>query len=272
MNSAPSSRPAQPGYVSYARMDELLELQNPQTDEPAEMGFIIISQVKELLFRLLAFDVEHATARLRADEVAQACRTLERVLATVHTLHATWEPLAGLRPDEFARIRTVLEVEGASGLQSVSYRRWEFAMGRRDPAMLKVFRPYPHLLDTLTEALRQPSLYDEALALLARRGHELPPSVIDRDPRTPYQPHPAVARAWALVYRDSSEGDPLRRLAEALVSVAYAVGQWRYTHLLTVERIIGPKAGTGGTDGASWLSAIAEHRFFPELWQARYEL
>lgn len=270
MKSPSYSRPDQPGYASYAHMDALLGLQHPQTDEPAELAFIIISQVKELLFRLLADDVGQAADLLRADEVAQACRTLRRVRATLRTLEAAWEPLSGLSPDEFARIRPVLE--GASGLQSVSYRRWEFAMGRRDAAMLEVFRPYPHLLDVLNEALRRPSLYDEAVALLAREGHTLPESVVDRDPATPYRPHPAVRTAWVRVYRSSSEGDPLRTLAEELMSVAYAVGQWRYSHLLTVERVLGPKIGTGGTAGASWLAQIAEHRFFPELWEARYEL
>lgn len=270
MSATPGAHHNQPGYIAYARMDTLLELQHPQTDEPAEMAFLVISQVEELLFHLLATDVEQTADQLRADDLAGARRTLRRVLASVHTLQATWEPLADLRPDEFARIRTVLD--GASGLQSVSYRRWEFAMGRRAPGALEVFGPYPDLLATLSAALHRPSLYDEALRLLARRGHDLGARIVDRDPSEPYEADPAVTRAWVRVYRETVEGDPLLGLAEDLVALAYAVGQWRYTHLLTVERIIGPKTGTGGTDGASWLAAIAEHRFFPELWHARYEL
>lgn len=253
-------------YAAYACMDTLLSLQHPRTGAPAEHGFIILSQVKELLFKLLHTEFGIVRDQLAADQLDDALWTLRRAIRVQQVLLSCWDALGALSPGEFASFRDVLG--SASGFQSVNYRRLEFLLGNKNPKMTRPHADTPNH-DILLAELRRPSLYDEAIRYLARRGMDIPPGLVERDFTQPYTPNDEVALAWRTVYDNPGRNHGLFLLAEALVDVANLFARWRYTHLLTVQRVLGDKPGTGGTAGASWLSRIAEHRFFPELWSIR---
>jgi tryptophan 2,3-dioxygenase len=172
-----------------------------------------------------------------------------------------------LSPTEFNAFRDHLGE--ASGFQSYMYRRLEFVLGNKVESMTRPHRGVPHVYRDVMADLRSRSLYDEALLLLHRRGAGLPPEVVERDWTQPYEPHPAVEEAWAAAYRDPRQDNELYQLAEALIGVAERFSGWRLQHLLTVEKVIGTKPGTGGTGGVEWLRRITGHRFFPELWTVR---
>ncbi|MFD0279954.1 tryptophan 2,3-dioxygenase [Kitasatospora sp. NPDC127111] len=259
---APGTGPAP--YVQYARMDALLSLQHPLSTADTEPGFIIMSQVKELLFKLLHTELTTARDRLREDRVDDALWTLRRSGRVQQVLLACWETFAVLSPAEFAEFREVLGT--ASGFQSVGYRRLEFLLGNKDPAMLEPHRGSPAYQEVSAQ-LHAPSLYDEVLALLARRGLLAADSTSGGEPAEPYRAD--VEAAWLAVYRDPAGHRDLHLLAEALMDTADQFARWRYTHLVTVQRMLGAKPGTGGTSGVPWLAGISEHRFFPELWSVR---
>jgi tryptophan 2,3-dioxygenase len=257
------SETARNPYLDYERIDTLLSLQQPRTEAPSEMCFYIMGQVKELLFKLLYLEFRRAGDELAADRLQPALWTLRRAYAAQRLLVQTWEVLRGLSPSEFAEFRD--ELGAASGVQSFMYRRLEFQLGNKSPDMVRPHLGVPEIAHDLLADLNRPSLYDEALRLLARRGADIPDQHLRRDPATPYQPHPAVELAWANTYADPE----LRLLAEAMSDVAYQFSQWRAVHLLVVEKIIGNKPGSGASSGLGWLRKASEHRHFPELWAAR---
>lgn len=261
--------PGETPYVSYARMGDLLRLQHPRTSAPTEPAFIVMSQVKELMFSLLVTEVSGAAAALRDDRLDDAIWTLRRTIKVQQALIASWDVFSAMSPIEFAQFRDVLG--DASGFQSVSYRRLEFALGNKNPAMVAPHRNSPSYEEVRAQLLA-PSLYDEVLAYLRRRGLPIPPGVVERDPSEPYQPHAAVEDAWRDVYADPTRHRGLYLLAEALMDVAELFARWRYTHLVVVQRVLGGKPGTGGTHGVPWLEGISGHRFFPELWSVRSAL
>jgi tryptophan 2,3-dioxygenase len=256
-------------YVEYAAMDALLSLRQPRTSAPTEPGFIILSQVKELLFDLLHTELTGVREQIRQDRLSEALWTLRRAHRVQTLLIGCWDVLGALSPTEFAEFRDVLG--RASGFQSVSYRKLEFLMGNKNPAMVVPHENAPQY-ESVRAQLAEPSLYDEVIALLHRWVKALPPEVIDRDVAAPYEPHAAVEAAWRVVYTQRDRYAELYLLAEALTDSAAIFARWRYTHLVTVQRIIGDKPGSGGTSGVSWLRGIAEHRFFPELWTVRSTL
>ncbi|RAY12761.1 tryptophan 2,3-dioxygenase [Actinomadura craniellae] len=246
-------------------MDELHDLQDTRTGSPFELSFILLSQVKELLFRMVHLELDQARGHLRADRAGEACRALARATRTQRVLIACWESMNGMPADEFVRFRDVLGQ--ASGTQSFAYRGLEFAMGNKNPVMVRPpdLRRYPQL----RAEFERPSLYDEALRFLDRHGLPLPAATLDRDVTRQYEPDERVERAWQQVYADPAGHPEPYRLAEHLIEVAYQFSHWRAAHLLVVERMLGGKRGTAGTDGARWLREVNEHRFFPELWTAR---
>ncbi|MGH3752260.1 MAG: tryptophan 2,3-dioxygenase [Pseudonocardiaceae bacterium] len=253
-------------YVEYAHMDALLSLQHPRTDSVTEPSFIIMSQVKELLFKLLHTEFTTARDCLRDDRLDDALWTLRRSARVQQLLLSSWDVLTALTPVEFAGFRDVLG--SASGFQSFSYRRLEFLLGNKDPAMVRPHRNSPAYDDVLAQ-LHEPSLYDETLSLLSRSGINLPRELLERDVSLPYQAHDAVESAWREVYSEHRRHRDLQLLGEALLDTSGLFAKWRYTHLVTVQRLLGDKPGTGGTHGVSWLSEISGHRFFPELWSVR---
>ncbi|WP_327229631.1 tryptophan 2,3-dioxygenase [Streptomyces murinus] len=268
----PLSAAAPPGttpYAHYARMDELLALQHPLSTADTEPGFIIMSQVKELLFKLLHTELTTARDRLDKDALGDALWTLRRSARVQQVLLVSWETFSVLSPAEFAQFRDVLG--SASGFQSAGYRRLEFLLGHKDAAMVAPHRGTAGHAAVASQ-LREPSLYDAALALLARRGLLPPADAPNPDTALPYRTGFEVEEAWRAVYRDPGRHHELHLLAEALMDTAEQFARWRYTHLLTVQRMLGAKPGTGGTEGVAWLARISEHRFFPELWSVRSTL
>lgn len=254
-------------YVAYAAMDRLHELAKPVTDSPRELTFILVSQVKELLFRVVHTEVDQARRELREDEPEAACVSLDRAARTQRVLLACWETMTAMSPGEFLEFRDILGE--ASGTQSFMYRALEFSLGNKHPGTVREAGPYLHRYPVLDAELHAPSLYDEALWYLHRTGLVLPSAVLDRDVGTPYTAVPEVEDAWLTVYRDPITHRLAHRVAEALTELSYQFSLWRSQHLLVVERMLGNKPGTGGTSGLDWLRAVNEHRFFPELWSAR---
>ncbi|MBW1600579.1 tryptophan 2,3-dioxygenase [Streptomyces sp. JJ66] len=246
-------------------MDALHALQEPRTSSPFEMSFILISQVKELLFRMVHLEADQARARLAEDRPEAACRALTRTVRNQRVLTGCWESMNAMPADEFLGFRDTLGQ--ASGTQSFMYRLLEFTLGNRATAVVRSadLTAFP----VLRAELGRPSLYDEVLRFLARRGLPVPESVVARDPAVPYTPHDAVEKVWLSVYHDPDGHRAAYDLAEQLLEVAYQFSRWRATHLLVVERMLGGKRGSGGSDGAAWLRTVNEHRFFPELWTMR---
>jgi tryptophan 2,3-dioxygenase len=252
-------------FVQYQESDVLLSLQNPQSGQHDEMAFLMSGQLMELMFKLADHELREAQRRIRADDVTGALQPLRRAARVQEVLVKMWDLVGTITPNQFLAFRDHLGT--SSGFQSYAYRHLEFTLGNKVKAMLKPHRGSPRAHAALQAALEAPSLYDDVLALLARRGHAIPAEHLERDLAAPYEPHAAVEAAWLAVYREP-ESD-LYALAEALVDVADLYKQWRYRHLVTVERVMGSKPGTGGTSGVTWLRRIAQHEFFPELWHVR---
>ncbi|MDA0566235.1 tryptophan 2,3-dioxygenase [Streptomonospora sp. S1-112] len=257
-------------YADYVRTQTLLDLQRPRTGEPAELSFIIATQVMELLFTLVRQHWTAARDALEADDAEAAIAALRRGAGAQDVLVESWALLGTLTPAEFDRFRDSLGV--ASGVQSPSYRHLEFLLGNKSPGMIRPFRAQPEVHRDLERALAEPGLYDAALRLLHRRGLGVPAASAERDWRRPYRPHPDVEKAWARVYADERPGNELLRLAEALVDTAERVTRWRHRHLMAVKRAMGAKPGTGGSSGLDWLARNAAQDVFPELWSLRTAL
>ncbi|MBC2869892.1 tryptophan 2,3-dioxygenase family protein [Streptomyces mexicanus] len=253
-------------YEDYVKADVLTHLQHTLSDDPGEMVFLVTTQVMELWFTCLVHEWETAARALRSDDVPAAIAALKRSVRELEALNASWKPLGQLTPAQFNSYRGALG-EG-SGFQSAMYRRLEFLLGEKSASMLVPHRGTPRAHAELEKALHEPSLYDEVLRLLARRGYDIPASVLDRDVARRYEPSPAVEAAWAAVYAGEGPED-LARLGEALTDVAELVWRWRNDHLVATRRAMGAKPGTGGSAGVAWLEKRAQKNVFPELWTAR---
>lgn len=262
-----SARPESTAYIDYHNVDVLLGQQHPRSAESAELTFLTVGQIQELLFKLLFTDLGRTRDLLFADRIGDALRQLRRIERSQRLLVAAWEPVSAISPAEFAGFRDRLG--DASGLQSFMYRQLEFVLGRKDPGLAEAHRSVAWVYRQVDAALRAPSVYDAAISLLRSRFDFIPEKCSVRNYAEPYQPHPSVERAWAEVCHSPEAHRELHLLAEALTDLSYQHARWRYTHLLAVERIIGGKPGSGGTSGVAWLAGVAEHRFFPELWTAR---
>lgn len=254
-------------YDDYIRASVLSGLQQTRTDDPGEMAFLVTSQVMELWFTLLVHEWQTAAAALREDDLPAAMDALGRSLDELHALNASWQPLAQLTPTQFNAYRAALG-EG-SGFQSAMYRQLEFLLGERSASMLVPHSGTPRMHAELQKALNEPSLYDEALHLLHRRGYPVPQAVLERDLARRHEADPVVEQIWAEIYAAPQEAPDLVRLGEALTDVAEAVWRWRGDHLMATRRAMGAKVGTGGSSGVAWLAKRAEALVFPELWTAR---
>ncbi|CAL9302158.1 tryptophan 2,3-dioxygenase family protein [Streptomyces sp. SudanB182_2057] len=253
-------------YEDYVKADVLTHLQHTLSDDPGEMVFLVTTQVMELWFTVIVHEWETAAHALRSDDVPTALAALKRSVRELEALNASWKPLGQLTPAQFNAYRGALG-EG-SGFQSAMYRRLEFLLGEKSASMLVPHQGVPRVHAELEKALHEPSLYDEALRLLARRGHPIPDSVLRRDLSARYEPSEAVEAAWTAVYA-GDESDELARLGEALTDVAELVWRWRNDHLVATRRAMGAKPGTGGSAGVAWLEKRARKNVFPELWTAR---
>jgi tryptophan 2,3-dioxygenase len=254
-------------YSQYLNLDKLLDAQHPLSSHHDEMLFIVIHQVSELWMKLCLHELNAVVAGIRQDELSRTFKMLARVSVIQQQLLQSWDVLATITPNDYSAFRNSLGK--SSGFQSSQYRLLEFLIGNKNADTIKVFRSDPKTYEMLERALRSPSLYDEVLRLLSRRGFHLPEEAIDRDFSLPYQASKQVAAAWLSVYHNAEKEWQLYELAESLVSLDYKFQLWRFAHVKTVERIIGYKRGTGGTGGVSYLTKALELKFFPELWTIR---
>jgi tryptophan 2,3-dioxygenase len=257
-------------YSDYLRLDLLLSAQQPLSERHDELLFIIQHQTSELWMRLLIHELESACRNLAADRMPQALKDLARVKHIQRQLFEQWAVLETLTPSEYADFRDLLSQ--ASGFQSLQYRLIEFRLGNKTPEMLEVFDHSAEEQERLREALEAPSLYDETLRLLARRGFAIPPDRVERDWSRPLEPDPRLIEAFKAIYEARERHWEAYELCEELVDIEESFQLWRFRHLKTVERIIGGKSGTGGSSGTAFLRAALDLRFFPELWDVRTEI
>jgi tryptophan 2,3-dioxygenase len=257
-------------YGSYLDLERLLGAQHPISGHHDEMLFVIIHQTKELWLKQIVHELRFSRRLVREDRLVEVHKSLSRVsrIQTVMTL--SWDILSTLTPTDYSSFRYVLG--GSSGFQSAQFREFEYLLGIKDGGHLRFqaegSAPYRALLD----ALERPSLWDEANAALARAGMSLPREALERDWSRPYVAKSEVEAAWAEVYRNTEGWWPFYQLAEKLVDIDDALATWRHKHVLTVERIIGLKRGTGGTAGVGYLQTTVAKRAFPELWSLRTSL
>ena len=261
---------AEMSYGDYLHLDDLLGAQHPRSPEHNEMLFIVQHQTSELWMKLLLHELRAAMAHLAADELHPAFKMLARVSRIMEQLVHSWDVLATMTPPEYSAIRPYLA--SSSGFQSWQYRCIEFSLGNKNGAMLKPHAHRSDLLARVQAAYDTPSLYDEALRLLARRGLPVPASHTQRDWTQPYAVDDGVEAAWLQVYRAPQAHWDLYQLGEELTDLEDAFRLWRFRHVTTVERIIGFKRGTGGTSGVGYLRQMLDVVLFPEIWRLRTEL
>ncbi|MGP1271878.1 MAG: tryptophan 2,3-dioxygenase [Phycisphaerales bacterium] len=256
-------------YAAYLRLDRILDAQEPLSEPPHhdEMLFIIQHQTTELWFKLIIHELTAALDIIRRDQLEPCFKILARVKHIQTTLMNQWSVLATLTPSEYAEFRSVLG--SASGFQSRQYRLVEFLFGNKHAGMLKLHEKDPAAHAALEHAYRSPSLYDEFLRYLARRGLPIPASHTERDWTQPYEASEAVTAVFKTIYENTAEHWDAYEMCEKLVDLEESFTLWRFRHMKTVERIIGYKTGTGGSPGVPFLKRIIEHRFFPELWDVR---
>ena len=257
-------------YGDYLGLDQLLTCQTPRTGQHDETLFIIMHQASELWIKLCLHEITGAIRQIRADDLGPAFKMMARVARVQANLIQSWEILSTMTPFDYSSFREALGQ--SSGFQSFQYRMLEFRLGNKNRQMARVFESDPAIAAQVKAALNEPSIYDEALALLARRGFAVPEEKLKRDFAEPYVSDPRVTDAWRQVYADVETHWDLYELAEKLVDLEYRFHLWRYSHMKTVERIIGNKPGTGGTSGVSYLKKALDLRFYPELWDVRTEI
>ncbi len=257
-------------YGDYLQLDAILNAQQPLSPDHNEMLFIVQHQTSELWMKLMLHELRAAITHVARDQLGTAFKMLARVSRIMEQLVHAWDVLSTMTPPEYSAIRPYLA--SSSGFQSYQYRCIEFALGNKNAAMLK---PHGHRADLLAQvraAYEAPSLYDESLRLLARRGVAVPASHTQRDWTQPYQADDAVEQAWLTVYRKPERHWDLYQLGEELTDLEDAFRLWRFRHVTTVERVIGFKRGTGGTGGVPYLRKMLDVVLFPEIWTLRTSL
>jgi tryptophan 2,3-dioxygenase len=257
-------------YGDYLQLNTLLSAQKPLTEHHDETLFIVIHQASELWIKLCLHEVAAAIRQIREGDLGIAFKMMSRVARIQVNLIQSWEILSTMTPFDYSNFRAALGK--SSGFQSYQYRMLEFRLGNKNRQMARVFESHPEIAQRVDAALNEPSIYDEALALLARRGFPVPQEKLKRDFSESYVSDPYVTEAWRLVYRDVKKHWDLYELAEKLVDLEYRFHLWRFSHMKTVERIIGSKPGTGGTSGVAYLEKALSLRFYPELWDVRTEI
>ena len=259
-------------YGSYLELDKLLDAQHPvsQPEHHDEMLFIIQHQTTELWLKLVQHELGTARDRLAADDLRSALKHIARVKHIQEVLTQQWSVLATLTPTEYAEFRG--DLGSSSGFQSVQYRCVEFALGNKNEKMLGVFQNHPENLALLTREWERPTLYDEFLRFVARRGLPVPRDILERDVRQPYREHPELVAAIREIYENPREHWDLYEACEELVDVEDNFQFWRFRHLRTVTRTIGMKIGTGGSSGVGFLQRALDLTFFPELYSVRTEI
>ena len=254
-------------YARHLQTQQLLTSQVPVSDKPDEMLFIIIHQTMELWIKLMLHEADIAMQQIRADQLGKAQKTLDRMATVLRHMIHSWEVLATLSPHDFLTFRGFLRK--ASGFQSHQYRELEFCLGLKRADLVMIHNDDDQKRLALEAALHAPSLYDELLRLLSRRGFDIPEGHLDRDFSHPYQADEMVEDAWLEIYTNVDSHWDLYSLAEKVTALEYYFQEWRFKHMKTVSRVIGHKPGTGGSSGVTYLVKALELQFFPELWAMR---
>lgn len=256
-------------YGEYLDLDRLLSAQHPRSHPPQhdELLFIVQHQTSELWLKLLIHELRSARSLLAGDDLAPALKRLARVKHIQTVLTEQWTVLSTLTPSEYAQIRPFLAT--SSGFQSWQYRAVEFLLGNKNAEMVEVFGHDNAARALLQTLLHEPSLYDEFLHLLARRGYPIPPAVLTRDVSKPYEMNADLVAAFEVVYDEPAEHWGIYETCEELVDIEDNFQLWRFRHLRVVERIIGEKTGTGGSSGVDFLRRALRLTFFPELFAVR---
>ncbi len=257
-------------YGDYLHLDQLLAAQQPRSADHNEMLFIVQHQASELWMKLMIHELAAARAHIAASNLQPAFKMLARVARIMAQLNQSWDVLSTLTPAEYSSFRDSLGP--SSGFQSFQYRMVEFLLGNKKALHLEPHRHRPDLFGPLEAMHRSPSIYDEAIRLLARRGFAIDRECVERDCAALHAFNDSVCAAWVEVYRGTESHWELYELAEKLVDLEDTFRQWRFRHATTVERVIGLKRGTGGTSGVGYLRRMVEIELFPELWRARTAL
>lgn len=257
-------------FIDYHRNDVLHSLQHMRSEGHDEMPFIVMTQIKELIFKAIHYELYNMQLRVKDDDLVGAMALMPRVKREFELLIKTWDVLSTITTHGFNEFRNHLGI--SSGQQSYMYRHVEFILGNKNERLARAHENNPDVWPAMEKALKSPSLYDDVIALLARRGYAIPKECLERDWAEAYEPHPAVKAAWLEVHEDPSPDNDLFMLSEHLIEVADLFSQYRWRHFISVERILGYKPGTGGSAGVGWLKHVVEHRFFPELWAIRTTL
>ena len=254
-----TATPAGMTYADYLKLEQLLSAQQPLSDLHDEMLFIVIHQTKELWMKQMLHELELAIGLVEADRFAEAYKAMARISRIQAVMTLSWDVLSTLTPVDYLKFRNVLGT--SSGFQSAQFREIEFRLGLKDPNFVNHYAEGSASAQRSQSALDEPSLREARIAALERAGFDLGDRSVE-----------AVAAAWLEVYRDAERWFDLYELAEKLVDIDDALAGWRHKHVLTVERIIGNRPGTGGSAGAPYLRATLEKRVFPELWSLRTDL
>ena len=254
-----TATPAGMTYADYLKLDRLLSAQQPLSNLHDEMLFIVIHQTKELWMKEMLHELDLAIPLIVEDRFPEAYKAMARISRIQAVMTLSWDVLSTLTPVDYMKFRDVLGT--SSGFQSAQFRELEYRLGLKNPAFLDHYDEGTAERARLQRALDEPSLREAATEALARAGFDLGDRSIE-----------ALAAAWVQVYRDADRWFELYELAEKLVDIDDALAMWRHKHVLTVERIIGNKRGTGGSAGASYLRATLDKRLFPELWALRTDL
>jgi len=257
-------------YGGYLRLKELLSCQQPQSAQHDELLFVILHQTMELWMKQVMHEIGAAQGAIRTGELVPAYKHLARISRIQAVMTQTWDILATMTPADYLNFRQLLGT--SSGFQSAQFRALEYKLGLKDAAFLRFQPEGSDERAMLERALNEPSLYDDVITQLAKAGFDIPENVYKRAPGAPYESSAAVEAAWLAVYRDTQRYWPLYQLAEKLLDLDDAFITWRHKHVLTVERIIGRKRGTGGTEGVNYLQQTLTRRAFPELWSLRTQL
>jgi tryptophan 2,3-dioxygenase len=254
-----TATPAGMTYADYLKLDQLLSAQQPISDLHDEMLFIVIHQTKELWMKQMLHELRLAIRLVEEDRFAEAYKAMARISRIQAVMTLSWDVLSTLTPVDYLKFRDVLGT--SSGFQSAQFREIEFRLGLKEPNFVNHYAEGSEERAKLERALAEPSLREAAIGALERAGFDLGDGSIE-----------ALAAAWLQVYRDADRWFELYELAEKLVDIDDALASWRHKHVLTVERIIGNKPGTGGSAGAPYLRATLDKRVFPELWALRTDL
>ncbi|PCJ49202.1 MAG: tryptophan 2,3-dioxygenase [Gammaproteobacteria bacterium] len=260
-------------YTSYLNLEKILSAQKLRSEdtesgsEHDELLFIIIHQVFELWFKQLLHEFDYCQKQLNASELGSSLHVLKRVRNIVKVMVSQVDVIETMTPRDFSAFRKLLD--SASGLQSYQFREIEFTLGFKRADVLSRYDESSVAYINLTKRLNQPSLWDAFLHFVHSRGYDIPEDALSKSKTTEIEASDAVIGVIEKIYHNDPE---LTQLCESLIDVDEGLQEWRYRHVKMVQRTIGMKMGTGGSDGVNYLLQSLIKPFFPDLWDVRSRL